>query len=94
MPEHKCPHEATIKQDHRELYGNGKDGLVKEFVALSTKFNSMEDSVDKLATAFSALAKNDSNREAIRKALGGAMVKASLIIAAGGTIITLILKLT
>ena len=93
MPDHKCPHEAQIKQSHRELYGNGNVGLVKEFVQLKTEFENMNESVDKLATAFSALAKSDSNREAVRKALGRALVKASLIIGIAGTAITLILKL-
>ena len=88
-----CPHEALIRQSHKELYGNGNKGMVKEFVELRTEFKDMSDSVEKLATAFSALAKSDSNREAVRKALGKALIKASIILGMAGTIITLIFKL-
>ena len=94
MTDHNCPHTALIKQSHKELFGNGNVGMVKEFVKLNTEFREMNENVDKLATAFSALAKNDSNREAVRMALGKALIKASIIIASAGTIITLILKLT
>ena len=92
MPEHKCPNEALINQCHKELYGNGNPGMVKDFVEIKTRFEKMDESVDKLATAFSALAKSDSNREAVRKALGKALVKASLIVGIAGTIVALILK--
>ena len=98
---HICHREADIgklevltAQHEKALKGNGNEGLVIRFAKLETEHNDIMESVDKLATAFSALAKSDSNREAVRKALGKALVKSSLIIGAAGTIIALILKLT
>ena len=84
----------TEKRVLNTLYGNGQPGLVQKVQECSTKIDTMDESLDKLATAFSALAKNDSNREAIRKAMGKALVKASIIVGMFGTVITLIITLT
>ncbi len=77
-----------------ELYGNGQEGMVKKFYTMETEHVEVKGDLNKLATSFSALARNDSNREAVRKTLGIYLVRASIIIASAGTIITLILKLT
>ena len=92
--------DATINRISKDLYGNGQKGLVREFEELKVRcaehekeYVKMENSIEKLATSFSALARNDSNREAIRKALGKSLVNASLIVGIFGTIITLIITL-
>ena len=84
--------EKTVARIEKDLYGNGHPGLIKEFEVSKLKIENMEESVEKLATAYSALAKNDSNREAVRKALGKSLTNASLIVGIFGTIITLIAK--
>jgi len=96
MPDH-CPHEAkvgsmeaTLKRIDKDLYGNGQEGLVKKFTKMETEHNEMKGDLNKLATSFSALAKSDSNREAIRKALGKSIVTAAAILGIAGTIITII----
>ena len=38
MSDCMCPYEALIRQSHKELYGNGNKGMVKEFVELKTEF--------------------------------------------------------
>lgn len=85
--------ENRIKRIERILDGNGQPGLIKECAETKVKLESMEENLDKLATAYSALARNDSNREAVRKALGKSLVQASLIVGIFGTIITVILTL-
>lgn len=94
--------EKTLERVVKDLYGNGQKGLLRDFEHLKTecgnyreqdteKQKEMEESLKNLATSFSALARNDSNKEAIRKALGKALIRASLIIGMFGTVITLIL---
>ena len=85
--------ENRIKRIEKILDGNGQPGLVVEFAKCKEKIETMDESLDKLATAYSALAKNDSNREAVRKALGKGIANTSLIVGIFATIITLLVKL-
>jgi len=89
-----CKHEAELKRICRVLDGNGQPGLIRDVSELKVKITDMDESLDKLATAYSALARNDSNREAIRKAMSKGLVNMSLILGIFGTIITLIITLT
>ena len=66
MPE-PCPQEALIKQTHRELFGNGNKGLVKEFTALKTEFKEMNTHVEKLATSYSALAQSQVEQDTTKR---------------------------
>lgn len=94
-----CQRDADIErlnvltdQNHRDLRGNGNEGVVIRFAKLETEHEDMCESVDKLATAFSALAKSDSNRDAVRKALGRSFVVGCAILSTAGMIITIILS--
>jgi len=78
---------ATLEKIEKDFYGNGQKGIVERFLKVETEHETVMDSIDKLATAFSALARNDSNKEAVRKVLGRSMVIAASIIAAAGTIV-------
>jgi len=64
-----CPHVTKINQAHKELYGNGNKGLVKEFVKLRTEFEDMNEGVKKLATSYSALVQSQIERDTIDRAL-------------------------
>lgn len=83
----------SIESVEKVLFGNGRAGLVEQFTVLKTEHKEMKEDLSSLAKSFSALAKLDSNREAVRKALGKALGKASIIIGTFGTIIALIIKL-
>lgn len=85
--------EDKLKDYDRQLKGNGQEGIIPRFIILEKGFEDMTDDVKKLATAFSALAKSDSNKEAVRKALGKALVKASIIIGIAGTVVAIIYTL-
>ena len=65
--DHSCPNETLIKQSHKELFGNGKDGLVREFIELKTEFKEMNAHVEKLATSYSALAQSQIEHDAVEK---------------------------
>ena len=98
MPEECiCQRDADIErlnvltdQNYRDLRGNGNEGVVIRITKLEMGHESMYESVDKLATAFSALARSDSNREAIRRALGKSFIIGCSILAAAGTIVAII----
>lgn len=79
-----------LKDYDRQLKGNGQEGLIPRFIIVEKEVKDMTDDLSKLATAFSALAKSDSNKEAVRKALGNGLVKASIILGIAGTIIAII----
>jgi len=86
MPE-PCPYQATIKRVDKELFGNGNEGLSKEFVKLKTEFKEMNASVDKLATSYSALAKsqiqqdiNEKAKQEARKAVAEAIKRIATIV--------------
>ena len=89
----QCKHESTINRLVRIIDGNGKRGILQDVIVIDERVTKMEESIDKLATAYSALARNDSNREAVRKALGKGLITASVIVGMFGTIITLIIKI-
>ena len=98
MEQCPCEKDVAVLKDKvdkvvKQLEGNGQEGFITRYVKTEQKVDKMEESLDKLATSFSALAKNDSNREAVRKVLGGALIKTSLIVGIFGTVITLIFKL-
>ena len=87
-----CKNESIIKRMDKELFGNGGKGIIKEFERYKTEHNEMKGDLGKLATAFSALAQNDSNREAIRRVLGKSIKHTSLIVGMFATIIPVIIK--
>ena len=62
-----CEHTATIKRIDRELFGNGNQGMVKQFTEQCIKFNDMNEHVEKLATSYSALAKSQIAIDATEK---------------------------
>ena len=63
-----CPHEATIKQTNKELFGNGNKGLVKEFVELKKEVTTMNSNITKLATAMSGIEKARQEEISMQKA--------------------------
>ena len=100
MPE-KCPCEqdvavlkARVKYYDHKFEDNGTEGYFSRFIKMEENMKTTDESLASLSTSFSALAKMDSNREAVRKALGNALVKASLIAGIFGTVITLLITLT
>ena len=68
MSDHVCPHANQIKEDHEKLYGNGKDGLVLQVDRLETNMREVKESLDNLATSYSALAKSELKKDAHEKA--------------------------
>ena len=66
MPD-PCPHVTLIKQSHKELFGNGNQGIIKEFTALKVEFKDMNAHVEKLATSYSALVQSEIAKDAIEK---------------------------
>ena len=66
MPE-PCPYESLIKQSHKELFGNGNVGLIKEFIELRTEFEAMNAHIEKIGTSMSALAKSQIEQDVIKK---------------------------
>ena len=66
--------DLTLKERIRKvedcLYGNGKDGLLTEIALVKQKQETMTEDLGKLATAYSALAKSQTERDAIQKHRG------------------------
>lgn len=89
----ECKYENDVKRVLKILDGNGKDGLIVETATLKTKLDDMTDDLQKIATAMSAIAKDNSNREAVRRVLGKSLKHASIIVGIFGTVITLIITL-
>jgi len=81
-----CPNDKIIKRLENELFGNGQEGIVKKFTRMETEHTEVKDDLNKLATSFSALAKSDSNRDAVKKALGKSFIVGCSILGAAGTI--------
>lgn len=88
MPDHVCEYKSTIGRLDKELFGNGNKGLVKEFTEHKTKFEDMEDHLEKLATSYSALAKsrleqdiNDKQRIEMKKQRNTVIQKLGVIFA-------------
>jgi hypothetical protein len=75
------------------LNGNGKDGLKTKVRLIEEKQDNMSDSLEKIATSMSAIAKDNSNREAVRRVLGNALKHTAVVVGIFGTIITLLIKL-
>jgi len=67
MPDHICPHVSLIKQSHKELFGNGKYGLAKDFIKLQTEVTDMHKDLSSMATSLSALAKSQIEQDATEK---------------------------
>ncbi len=82
-----CPNDQIVRMIKNELYGNGQEGMVKKFNTMETQHIEVKDDLNKLATSFSALAKTDSNKEAVRKALGKSFIIGCSILGAAGTIV-------
>lgn len=88
--ERKCPHEAIVKQTHRELFGNGNQGLVKEFTELKTEFKEMNANVEKLATSYSALAQSQVKHDAVEKQKAENRKQTNSVIQRVGTIFAIV----
>jgi len=84
---------AKLDKIDKDFYGNGRKGFSERFLKMETEHETVMESIDKLATAFSALARNDSNKEAVRKVLGKSIVIGSAIIATAGTIVGIFVSL-
>jgi hypothetical protein len=91
---HECNHEgdigaikATLSRIEKDLNGNGQQGIIQRFVIMEAEHTEVKENLDKLATAFSALAKNDSNKEAIRLAIANGLKRFGGFIAIGATIL-------
>lgn len=82
-----CPNEKIVAMMKTELYGNGQKGMVKKVNTMETVQSDVKYDLNKLATSFSALAKSDSNKEAVRKALGKSFVIGCAILGAAGTLV-------
>lgn len=65
--EHTCPHEAIIRQNLRNLQGNGDKGLVKEVAELKKEVQMICESIEKLSTSYSALVKSQIEHDAVEK---------------------------
>lgn len=95
--DHVCNHEkelgeisTTLKKLDKAFYGNGRKGLIERFVKVEIEHVDTMEAVDKLATAYSALAKTDANKEAVRKAMGEALGKFGKFIALGATVVGIV----
>jgi len=53
----------TVNRIDKEIFGNGRNGLSKDFVKLNTEFQEMNADVKKIATAVSALAKSQTEQD-------------------------------
>ncbi len=88
-----CTQEPTVRRLDKAIFGNGQKGIVKEFEKYKAEHEDMKGDLGRLATAFSALAQINSNKEAIRKVFGRTLKHVSIIIGISGTVITLLIKL-
>ena len=91
LPDHNCPHESNIKQTYKELFGNGSKGIVKEFIALKTEFQSMNANVEKLATSYAALVKSQIEQDATQRAKADGHKRMSTAIQRVGTITAIVI---
>lgn len=53
-----CINTQTIKDIKKELWGNGRQGMVKDVENLKTNFDQMTKDVESLAVSYSALVKS------------------------------------
>ena len=95
--DHKCLHsedigafKATLSRVAKELDGNGQTGLIKRFYAMEADYIESKNDLNKLATAFSALAKADSNKEAIKIAIASGLKRFCGFVALGATLLGVI----
>lgn len=97
MDDHICPHEqdigaikSSLKRIDKDLYGNSRPGQVQRFVVMEAEHIEVKDNLEKLATAFSALAKSDSNKEAIKMAIANGLKKFGGFLVIGATVVSLV----
>lgn len=58
MENHECSEANRLLRIEKMLDGNGKPGLIEDVVTLKEKFVNMEESLESLASSYSALAKS------------------------------------
>jgi hypothetical protein len=83
--------DRQLTRINNDLYGNGRPGLIREFEKLKTEHIEMNKDLARLADSFEKLARRESNREAVQRALSRSLVAASLIVGIFGTIITIVI---
>ena len=88
--EHKCPHEAIIKQMQRELYGNSHKGVSKYVTILQTEFKEMNADLSKMATSMSALAQSQIENDATEKQKAENRKQTNNVIQRVGTIFAIV----
>jgi hypothetical protein len=81
---------ATLSRLEKDLNGNGQQGIIQRFVIMEAEHVEVKDNIDKLATAFSALAKNDSNKEAVKVAIANGLKRFGGFVAIGATLLGVI----
>jgi len=94
MPD-RCPCEkdvavlkAQVHEINKDLKGNGQEGVLSRFIKIEKEVSEMTNSIDKIATAYSALAKAqdtqaalDHQKEKNRKARSSAIQRVGTIFA-------------
>lgn len=90
---HECIHVKEIDKLIHAIEGNGKVGLKTEVELLKSKFESMEENLESLATSFKALAKSQIEYDTTQKLKANTWRQIALIMGIAIPLTALILKL-